>query len=198
MRLLRSWSPGYQKQAEQRAFGELFMPVSQRVQMNFIFTDNVRILCLSYNVKEVGKLVRFRQKEQKQASFLAFHKCCQGCLLRGPRYQFHTCLRPPQYIATGYQESLFVQYEKFIRLVPIRQKCIRIAYLYSKCTDCRINIYPAISTFAVQICYTNNFLLYSYQTNKLFVLQTFSEIGDYLVIVRGSQVVLLSSAITKV
>jgi hypothetical protein len=37
-------------------------------------------------VKKVGKLVRFKQKGQKQASFLAFHKCCQGCLLRGPRY----------------------------------------------------------------------------------------------------------------
>jgi hypothetical protein len=36
--------------------------------------------------KKVGKLVRFKQKGQKQASFLAFHKCCQGCLLRGPRY----------------------------------------------------------------------------------------------------------------
>ena len=32
------------------------------------------------------------------------------------------------------------------------------------------NIYPAISTFAVQLCYTNKCLLYSYQTNKLFVL----------------------------
>ena len=65
---------------------ELFRAVSQRVQMNFIFNDNVRILCLSCNVKNVGKLVRFKQKGQKQASFLAFHKCCQGCLLRGPRY----------------------------------------------------------------------------------------------------------------
>jgi hypothetical protein len=54
--------------------------------MNFIFNDNVRILCLSCNVKKGGKLVRFKQKGQKQASFLAFHKCCQGCLLRGPRY----------------------------------------------------------------------------------------------------------------
>jgi hypothetical protein len=54
--------------------------------MNFIFNDNVRILCLSCNVKKVGKLVRFKQKGEKQASFLAFHKCCQGCLLRGPRY----------------------------------------------------------------------------------------------------------------
>ena len=39
------------------------------------------------------------------------------------------------------QESLFVQYEKFIRLVRIKQECIRIAYLYNKCTDCRINTY---------------------------------------------------------
>jgi hypothetical protein len=46
--------------------------------MNFIFSDNVRILCLSCNVKKVGKLVRFKQKGQKQSSFLAFHKCCQG------------------------------------------------------------------------------------------------------------------------
>jgi hypothetical protein len=53
------------------------MPVSQRVQMNFIFNDNVRILCLSYNVKKVGKPVRFKQKGQKQASFwyLRFMDC---------------------------------------------------------------------------------------------------------------------------
>ena len=70
-----------QKRAEQRANGELFRPVSQRVQLNFIFNDNVRILCLSCNVKKVRK-----QKGQKQASFLAFHKCGQWCLLRGPRY----------------------------------------------------------------------------------------------------------------
>jgi hypothetical protein len=80
--------------------------------MNFICNDNVRILCLSCNVKKVGKLVRFKQKGQKQASFLAFHKCCQGCLLRGPRYInasfILVCMRPPVYIATGYQESLFV------------------------------------------------------------------------------------------
>ena len=36
--------------------------------------------------KKLGKLVRFKQKGQKQASFLAFHKCCQWCLLRGPHY----------------------------------------------------------------------------------------------------------------
>ena len=84
--------------------------------MNFIFNGNVRILCLSCNVKKVGKLVRFKQKGQKQASFLAFHKCCQGCLLRGPRYistSFMLAFSLRCYIATGYQESLFVGWKVY-------------------------------------------------------------------------------------
>ena len=93
------------------------MPVSQRVQMNFIFNDNVRILCFSCNVKNVAKLVRFKQKGQKQASFLAFHKCCQGCLLRGPRYIstrfILVCTLRCTYITTGYQESLFVGWKVY-------------------------------------------------------------------------------------
>jgi hypothetical protein len=34
--------------------------------------------------------------------FLAFHKCCQGCLLRGPRYisTSYTCLRRTIYQLT--------------------------------------------------------------------------------------------------
>jgi hypothetical protein len=42
-----------------RQNSKLFRPVSQQVQMNFIFKDNVPILCLSCNVKKVRKLVRF-------------------------------------------------------------------------------------------------------------------------------------------
>jgi hypothetical protein len=33
------------KPLEKRTFGKFFNPVSQRVQMNFIFSDNVHILC---------------------------------------------------------------------------------------------------------------------------------------------------------
>ena len=130
-----------QKQAEQRAFGALFRPVQQRVQMHFIFNDNVRILCLSYNVKKVGKLVRFKQKGQKQVSFLAFHKCCQGCLLCGPRYISTSFILVCALRCTQLQgtRKVYSQVEKFIRLVRIKKKIIRIAYLYSKCTDCRIN-----------------------------------------------------------
>ena len=138
-----------QKQAEQRAFIELFRPVSQRVQMNFTFKHNVRMLCLSCNVKKVGKLVRFRQKGQKQALFLAFINVVKGVF-----FVVRATLVPVSYLSApsavhSYRvpgtfirrlKSLFVQYEKFIRLVRIKQIFIRIAYLYSKCTDCRIKL----------------------------------------------------------
>ena len=105
--------------------------------MNFVFNDNVRILCLSCNVK---KLVRFKQKGQQQASFLAFYKCCQGCLLRGPRYISTSFLLVCALRCTQLQgtRKVYSQAEKFIRLIRIKQKINRIAYLYSKCTDCRI------------------------------------------------------------
>ena len=34
------------------SFCDLFYPISRRVQMHFILSDNVRTLCSSYNVKE--------------------------------------------------------------------------------------------------------------------------------------------------
>jgi hypothetical protein len=36
--------------------------------------------------KKSENLSDLKQKGQKQASFIAFHKCCQGCFLCGPRY----------------------------------------------------------------------------------------------------------------
>jgi hypothetical protein len=39
------------KSVQTRVFGELFYPVSQREQINFIFNDNERTLCLSFNIK---------------------------------------------------------------------------------------------------------------------------------------------------
>jgi hypothetical protein len=96
----------------------------------------------SFCVFMFKKLVRFKQKGQKQASFLAFHKCCQGCLLRSPRYISTSFILVCALRCTYLQgtRKVYSQAEKFIRLVRIKQKCIRIAYLYSKCTDCRIKI----------------------------------------------------------
>ena len=68
------------------------------------------VYCVYPAMSKVGKLGRIKQKGQKEASFLAFHKCCQGCLLRGPRYistSFILVCALRCYIATGYQESLF-------------------------------------------------------------------------------------------
>ena len=93
--------------------------------------------------KKSGKLVRFKQKGQKQASFLVFYKCCQGCLLRGPRYISTSFILVCTLRCTYLQgtRKVYSYAEKFIRIVRIKKTFIRIAYLYSKCTDCRINIY---------------------------------------------------------
>ena len=82
----------------------------------FSSSKDEQYIYLSCNVKKVGKLIRFKQKGQKQASFLAFHKCCQGCLLRGPRYistSFILVCALHCIIATGYQESLFVGWKVY-------------------------------------------------------------------------------------
>ena len=49
----------YEKQVEKRALGKFFRCISQRVQINFIFTDNICILCLSCNVEKFKTNVKF-------------------------------------------------------------------------------------------------------------------------------------------
>jgi hypothetical protein len=46
--------------------------------MNFIFIDNVRILCLSCNVKKVGKLVRFNKKDRNKRHSSPFINVVKG------------------------------------------------------------------------------------------------------------------------
>jgi hypothetical protein len=53
------------KRVEKRAFGDFFYPVSQRVQINFILSGNVRIFCLSCNRKK--KLKKNLKKKKKTA-----------------------------------------------------------------------------------------------------------------------------------
>ena len=61
------------KQVEKRAFGELFCPVSQLEQINLIFSDNVRKLCLSCNVKKSKITSMFSEKSRKKELFDCFH-----------------------------------------------------------------------------------------------------------------------------
>jgi hypothetical protein len=91
--------------------------------------------------QKVGKLVRFKQKGQKQASFLAFHKCCQGCLLRGSRYistsfilvcalqykiHLYSLRNRPEKLAKG---SLFCLFLKFVQINFIFTDNVRILYI---------------------------------------------------------------------
>ena len=148
--------------------------------MNFIFNDNVRILCLSCNVKKIGKLVRFKQKGRKQASFLAFHKCCQGCLLRGPRYistSFILVCALRCYIATGYQESLFVGwkvYSSSTNKAKIYSYSIYVQQMYWL-QDKRFILQSVhllyIYAIRINVCFIRTRRInFSYYTNKLFSL----------------------------
>ena len=52
------------------SFDEFFLPVSQRVEMNYIFSDNIRILYLSWYVKSLKATVKLSEKSR--------NKCCSN------------------------------------------------------------------------------------------------------------------------
>jgi hypothetical protein len=60
------------------------------------------IRTLSVNIKFICTSFRNRQNSEPLPSFSGLF-----------RSEFHTCLRPPLYIATGYQESLFVGWKVY-------------------------------------------------------------------------------------
>jgi hypothetical protein len=78
--------------------------------MNFIFNDNVRILCLSCNVKKVGKLVKFKQKGQKQASFSPFINVVKGVF-----FVVRVTLVPASYLSAPSAVHSYRVPGKFIR-----------------------------------------------------------------------------------
>ena len=52
------------------SFDEFFLPVSQRVEMNYIFSDNVRILYLSCYFKSPIETVKlFKKSRNKRCSY---------------------------------------------------------------------------------------------------------------------------------
>ena len=59
------------KQVEKQAFVELFCPISQWVQINYIFSNNVHILCLSYHIRKTKTTAKLTRKNRnKFFSFL--------------------------------------------------------------------------------------------------------------------------------
>ena len=74
-----------QKQAEKLVFCELFCSVSQRVQMNYIFSDNAHILCLSCNV-QMPKTIAKQSKMSKNKRHTHHFRWCS--LLSLHLYQY--------------------------------------------------------------------------------------------------------------
>ena len=109
-----------QKQVEKLAFDKLLQPDLQRVQINFIFTDNVHILCLFCNTKMPNTTTKFYEKEQKQALFHSF--LC------------HVVLCCCRFLPFAVHESGYLYMRR------IKHKFICILLLYSKYNDCRIHI----------------------------------------------------------
>jgi hypothetical protein len=68
-------------------------------------------------------------------------------VVKGVFFVIRVTLVSVSYLTAPYAVHSYRVPGKFIRLVRIKQKCIRIAYLYSKCTNCRIklNHQPSIS-----------------------------------------------------
>jgi hypothetical protein len=105
--------------------------------MNFIFTDNVSILCLSCNVKKSENLSDLNKKDRNKRHSSPFINVVKGVF-----FVVHVTLVPVSYLSAPSAVHSYRVPGKFIRLVRINQKFIHIAYLYSKCTDCRIKWSP--------------------------------------------------------
>jgi hypothetical protein len=73
------------------SFDEFSLPVSQRMEMNYIFSDNIHILYLSWYVKSPKETVKLSKKSRNKRRSYRFwlcplevraskHKCCHGFL----------------------------------------------------------------------------------------------------------------------
>ena len=67
------------KQAEMRALCKIFVPVLQRVQMNFIISDIVRIVCLSFIILQCHQR-KLSKKRRSKCSYKCFY--CVLCEVR--------------------------------------------------------------------------------------------------------------------
>jgi hypothetical protein len=57
------------------SFDEFFVPVSQRVEMNYIFSVNIRILYLSWYVKSPKATVKLSKKSRNKRRSFRFWLC---------------------------------------------------------------------------------------------------------------------------
>ena len=77
--LMHSNESGFRVSWQKRRapFGEFSCPVLQRVQINLTFSNNVRILCISWNVKTSQQLTNCLKESRNKRSFNRFSWCTQ-------------------------------------------------------------------------------------------------------------------------
>jgi hypothetical protein len=92
-----------------RQNSELFRPVSQRVQRNFIFNDNVRILCLSCNVKKSENLSDLNKKDRNKR-----HSSPFITVVKGVFFVVRVTLVPVSYLSAPSTVHSYVVPGKFI------------------------------------------------------------------------------------
>ena len=93
--------------------------------MNFIFNDNVRILCLSCNVRKGGNLSDLNKKDRNKRHSSAFINVAKGLF-----FVVRVTLVPISYLSAPSAVHSYRVPGKFIRLIRIKQTFILIAYVY--------------------------------------------------------------------
>jgi hypothetical protein len=140
--------------------------------MNFIFNDNVRILCLSCYVKKVGKLVRFRQKGQKQHHSSPFINVVKGVF-----FVVRVTLVPVSYLSAPSAVHSYRVPGKFIRRLKSLFVCWKVySYSTNKAKNYSYNIFVQQMYWlqdkillCLQLVST---LFYSYQAYKCIITET--------------------------
>ena len=99
------------------SFDEFFLPVSQRVEMNYIFSDNVRILYLI----APKKLSNCLKRAETSVVLIVFD--CVLCEVRA--YKFIS-INP---VTVSYRRSTWIKYQKKISWSETKYKCIANKYL---------------------------------------------------------------------
>ena len=69
-----------------------FLPVSQRVEMNYIFSDNIRILYLSWYVKSPKETMKLSKRAETSVVLIVFD--CVLCEVRAYKHKCCYCFLP--------------------------------------------------------------------------------------------------------
>ena len=125
------------------SFDEFFLPVSQRMEMNYIFSDNICILYLSWYVKSPTETVKLSKKSRNKRRSYRFWLCQTDyifklflqslkslCFISSPwlkfRVGYYLSLVSVVYVYQTWQKSLGVSNSK---LYPI-EKLAKVDNLY--------------------------------------------------------------------